>query len=864
MHAQEKENYIRSAVDASPHKIAIISCKDHYEHGSTLDHITVAFYDQNHNLVFAKMAPGAIYSGNLPEKTFGNAEVSGVTLRALASNYQTVEAVPVDFSIKHGEASGKAKLFMADLEIRLTGANALNTTEEALQRAIEKVDASFGVSVKHVIEGVFNFKESYPEAAESLAKLLLQHVFKYEQSEIQFLQSQYGTATNSLANMMKDTFLPKTFVLEALQSAWDDLSTTFPKGAEALAEHLVKTFDPTVTQPLFTWTYTVKALAIPEAVNKIAQSQENWARENSSRVYDPEHATWLDAGKQAAPAPDMERLKPAAEILMGQRHLLQDHNALIETAVNASPTGVVVVGVKSMEHLGARKFDFQNPDGAFNHVLVAYRDPASNKILIAEMGPGNRANSNDSFGHYLNSSNKPGTLDDVVRMWDKFVAVPVALTPEQDKLFRESLAKNLTETNIYSFLKQIGDTCASGVKKAFVDAGVWDGQEKGIAAWLEKIGFNVVLPRIVIEWSKERGGVVYDSERFRTDRPDATGEDEEGASHSEQAPDGGGVKADGYRSYPSAAQLEDAGVKADNYKGPLAFAEAAIAQIAIASSAEKDASIHNADSENAASNANEEASHSDQDAALTETAKSELGASRHEAGPDDAKLAALFITAHGDSFPSSMFSQQGTQPQESATVNEDLRSDVLIKTDTESPSADDLASPAALTDSDRGSHSERTTTASDNDGATPKEGLTDGEAQVALETDASKDAGSHSEQPGIIPGEDILAPAKAAMETAKAFMETANPQEGANLTAHDQPVPHGAPTMSAIFGQQDSFPSSMFANIATPTQVLNQALTTEPQAPAVESPHPAAPETESLGNAVPSVTPVVHHDELAP
>jgi hypothetical protein len=309
----------------------------------------------------------------------------------------------------------------------------------------------------------------------------------------------------------------------------------------------------------------------------------------------------------------------------------------------------------------------------------------------------------------------------------------------------------------------------------------------------------------------------------------------------------------------------------DEIEADSAATAAAIAT-ALAPIAENTAIANAAASEHAETTPGDQ---SDYSVALTDAAKSELGTLRHEAG-SDAQLAAPFITAHEDSFPFSMFSQQGTQPQESATVNEDLHSEnVLIATDTESPSTDDSASPAALTDSDGGSHSEQTTTASDNESATPKEGLTDGEGpsnsiQVAFETetgDASKDADSHSEQPGIILGEDILAPAKAAMETAKAFMEPANPQEGANLTAHDQPVPHGEATMSAIFGQQDSFPSSMFANVGTPTQVPNQALTAEQlpaQAPAVESPHPAAPETESLGNAVPSVTPVVHHDELAP
>jgi WXG100 family type VII secretion target len=235
-------------------------------------------------------------------------------------------------------------------------------------------------------------------------------------------------------------------------------------------------------------------------------------------------------------------------------------------------------------------------------------------------------------------------------------------------------------------------------------------------------------------------------------------------------------------------------------------------------------------------------------AALMETPKAELGTSRHEAG-SDAQLAESFLATHGDSFPSSMFSQQGTQPQEPATVNEDLHSEhVLIATDTENQSTDDSVSQGTLTDGEGASHS----------------------VQVALETetgDASKDAGSHSEQPGIVPGEDIMAPAKAAMETAKAFMEPANPQEGANLTAHDQLAPHSELTMSAMFGQQDSFPSSMFANVGTPTQVPNQALAAEQlpaQTPATESPHPASPEVESLGNAVPNINPVVHHGDLAP
>jgi hypothetical protein len=69
MHAQEKADYIRSAVDASPNKIAVISVKDHYGDGS--GHLAVAWKDANDNLVFADVPPGAKDLGDLPKSTFG-------------------------------------------------------------------------------------------------------------------------------------------------------------------------------------------------------------------------------------------------------------------------------------------------------------------------------------------------------------------------------------------------------------------------------------------------------------------------------------------------------------------------------------------------------------------------------------------------------------------------------------------------------------------------------------------------------------------------------------------------------------------------------------------------------------------------
>ena len=522
MHAQEKESYIRSAVEASPHKIAIISCKDHYEGKS--DHITVAFYDANHNLVFAKVAPGAVYSGNIPEKTFGSAETSGVTIKALASDYQTIEAVPLDFLLRHGANADKAaELFKAGLEKELTGANSYNTTEEALQKTIERIDPSFGVNVKNIVEDMWgDFKADYPDAAEGFAKLLLKHVFGIQHVE--------GTATDTLTALMKspgtDVILPKTFVMNALQSAWEDFREAYPEAAQTFAKNMVLEAKPEATDDFLSWTTQFNA-AIPLIVDEVASSRESWARENSSRVYSPEHDTWVDAGKQPQELPlqtaapnESQPSSDGSEELMGRRHHMQDHTDLIATAVDASPTGVVIIGVRGKPGSGgASVLDFQNEE-KFDHVLVAYRDPVSKQILIAEMTPGNSQNPNDAAGMLFNSKNDPGTLHKIVRQWDSFTAVPVDLTPEQDKLFRESLANNRTGKNQYSFLSQTGNTCSSGVKQSLADAKVWDWQAKGFWAKLEKAGINIVLPGTVIEWAKEKGGVFYDSKSFRTDTPD--------------------------------------------------------------------------------------------------------------------------------------------------------------------------------------------------------------------------------------------------------------------------------------------------------------------------------------------------------
>jgi hypothetical protein len=289
--------------------------------------------------------------------------------------------------------------------------------------------------------------------------------------------------------------------------------------------------------------------------------------------------------------------------------------------------------------------------------------------------------------------------------------------------------------------------------------------------------------------------------------------------------------------------------------------EAALA-LALAAVAVKSASADDADSDKSRSDSEKEASHSDQDVALTEAAKAEPGALDHEVG-SEGQFVKPFMSIHEDSVSFSMFAQQETQAQDPASDGEGAsHSEHLPIVDAENVNTDYAASQEAPTDAQE--------TPSDN--AASQEGLIDGEeegshsVQVALQSDAedaSKDAGSHSEQPGIDPDEDVFAPGK----------EPANAEQSANLTAQDQAASHGDVTVSDIFSQ-DSLPSSIFANLAAHASnqevTLNQEATlgqispeTPPDAETV-NPAPAAPEPLDLANAVPNIAPVVHHDDLAP
>jgi hypothetical protein len=511
MSVVEKESYVRSAVDGSPHKIAIIRITDN----GGGEHVIVAWRDENNNLVFDKKILGVAYSKS-PDQEFGSPEISEETLKALA-NSKTIDATPLDFSVKHGaNADVVAKAFMAVLKEERTGTEPAKT-EDALQKAIEKVDPSQGVNLREVLQGGWEkLKTDYPGDAEGVARFVLKHVVGHEGSIAE------GKAAEALDALLKtkdfDVMLPRTFVEKALGKVWDDLCEKFPVASQVFAKMVVEKYAPDV------WgsPENVLTAAIPKVVGQAAPTQENWAKENSSRVYNSEQGKWVDAGKQPAEAKAEHVKDSEPEELMGRRGELNDRIDMLKTAVDGSPTGVAIVGV-SRHSEGPNKTD---------HIMVVYKDHQSGEIRIAEMMPG-EARSPGFVGALVNSKNNPTSVRDAVRTWDKFTAVPLNLTPEQDARFRASLAKNLSQENTYSFLTQWGNHCASAVKKALVDAGVWDRQEKGILAYFEKLGINVLVPGLLIEWAKDRGGVHYDSDRFRTTDLDPMEDPDEGGPDSE-------------------------------------------------------------------------------------------------------------------------------------------------------------------------------------------------------------------------------------------------------------------------------------------------------------------------------------------
>jgi hypothetical protein len=121
------------------------------------------------------------------------------------------------------------------------------------------VDKNAYINFKEMLQdGWDNFREAYPDAADRLAELLLELAGK---------EPVWGPALDVKFGM-PDIVLSKTVAAEGLQGLWDDFSEAFPEAAEALAEHLVKTYGE--PGPFGSYSFQLKA-AIPVILDKLAQ-----------------------------------------------------------------------------------------------------------------------------------------------------------------------------------------------------------------------------------------------------------------------------------------------------------------------------------------------------------------------------------------------------------------------------------------------------------------------------------------------------------------------------------------------------------------------------------------------------------------
>src|SRR5262249_1710331 len=128
--------------------------------------------------------------------------------------------------------------------------------------------------------------------------------------------------------------------------------------------------------------------------------------------------------------------------LMGDRQEQHDRMDVVKMAVDASPTKVAIVGTTTTAG-GLSKFDLKNSE-PFDHVLIAYYDYNEEKYVIAEMMTND--SKGDSVKRFIHSegAGKTSTLQEAAVGWDRFMAVPVTLTEEQDAALRISAAEKLS------------------------------------------------------------------------------------------------------------------------------------------------------------------------------------------------------------------------------------------------------------------------------------------------------------------------------------------------------------------------------------------------------------------------------------
>jgi hypothetical protein len=137
---------------------------------------------------------------------------------------------------------------------------AMDTQEHRSGESAATAEKDTYVNFKTMLQdGWDNFRETFPDAADKLAELLLQ------------LAGQEPSFMGAAADVkfgIPDIVLSKTVAAEALQGLWDDFSEAFPEAAEALAEHLVKTYGE--PGPFGSYSFQFKA-GIPMMVDKLAQ-----------------------------------------------------------------------------------------------------------------------------------------------------------------------------------------------------------------------------------------------------------------------------------------------------------------------------------------------------------------------------------------------------------------------------------------------------------------------------------------------------------------------------------------------------------------------------------------------------------------
>jgi hypothetical protein len=311
------EKLIKPALDASPHKIAIIRTTV-----AGYDFITVAWQDENGKILFAD------------QNGFATNPVT--TLEAL-SGAETCQASPLDFSIKHGAAaSAKAESFMAEFKENV---KAGQSAGDAARGAFDKVDPNFGVTPQGIYTALLKMglgslisgeapdtdlhqappgggvkadgyrpsqpvsqpgdagvkADNYPKQPE---KTLLDEFNKWVNTfsdaagYLKILLGKLGSKTDFRMDN-NDRILTKSFILNELKGILKEMDGKYGAAMKALGE-IIKPYAVELNPMavLVPEEGIVEALT-EQIIAKIWPGVLDAVRENSRQVYSPVLGTWL-------------------------------------------------------------------------------------------------------------------------------------------------------------------------------------------------------------------------------------------------------------------------------------------------------------------------------------------------------------------------------------------------------------------------------------------------------------------------------------------------------------------------------------------------------------------------------------------